>query len=62
MKIQNYDDQGPLLNTVRQYQNKLFSFKGFRSNYFYASHEITEKGKFSGPAKCYRSSIVVTGL
>ena len=59
-KTQTYDDQGPMLNTVRQYPNKLFSFKWLSSNYFYASHGITEKGKFSGPAKCYRSSIVVT--
>ena len=61
LKTHNYDDQGPMTKIVRQYQNKLFSFKWLSSNFFYASHGITEKGIFSGPAHCYRSSIVVTG-
>ena len=56
-----FDDQGPMSLTVKQYRNKLFSFRWLSSNYFYASHGITEKGVFSGPARCYRSSIVVTG-
>ena len=56
-----FDDQGPMSLTVKQYRDKLFSFRWLSSNYFYASHGITEKGVFSGPARCYRSSIVVTG-
>ena len=57
----HFDDQGPMLTIMKQYQGKLFSFRWLSSNYFFASHGITEKGVFSGPAHCYRSSIVVTG-
>ena len=56
----NYDDQSAIsyvLKTVRTG----YSFKLLSSNWFYASHGITEKGIFSGNSKCYRSSIVVIG-
>ena len=56
-----FDDQSPMMYTLKNYRNKLFTFRWLSSNYFYASHGITEKGVFSGPARCYRSSIVVTG-
>ena len=56
-----YDDQTPMTITMKTYRNKLFKFEWLSSNYFYASHGIKEDGVFSGPSRCYRSSVVVTG-
>lgn len=61
VKLHNYDDQGPMTGIMRKFRNKLFTFKWLSSNYIYAAHGINNLGRFSGPGKCFRSSIVVTG-
>lgn len=56
-----YDDQGPMLLTLRSNWSKKYKFRWLSSNWFFASHGITEEGVFSGPGRCYRSSVIVTG-
>lgn len=55
------DDQGPMRLTVQSDWRKHYKFKWLSSNWMFASHGITEKGIFSGPGRCYRSSVIVTG-
>ena len=56
-----FDDQRAMSAVLRKYERNMLTFRWLSSNYVYASHGITEKGFFKGPALCYRSSIVVTG-
>ena len=58
-KARCYDDQFSLLRILRH--RKGYSFKLLSSNWFFASHGITQTGTFEGGGKCYRSSIVVNG-
>ena len=55
------DDQSPILFTARRKWHIPWKFRWLSSNWFYASHAITESGHFLGSASCYRSSVVVTG-
>ena len=55
-----YEDQDAAYKVLRR-KSASFTYKKMSSNWFFASHGISEKGEFAGPAKCYRSSIVVTG-
>ena len=54
------DDQIPMTRTWLHYPHDI-KFSWLSSNYFFASHGITPKGKFVGSSHCYRSSIVITG-
>lgn len=55
------DDQSPILFTLKRRWHIPWKFRWLSSNWFYASHAITESGRFLGSASCYRSSVVVTG-
>lgn len=57
----SFDDQGPMKVVIESEWRKNYSFKWLSSNWFFASHGITENGEFVGSARCYRSSVVVTG-
>ena len=62
MEKRNYlDDQTPMSMTMRSPWSKKYRFRWLSSNWFFASHGITENGIFRGPARCYRSSIIITG-
>ena len=63
MRSINYgEDQAGMLAAWNDYVPKHeVNFKWLSFNWMYATHGISEKGMFSGPSKCYRSSLVVTG-
>ena len=60
LKSGNYDDQRTFRIVMARLRNTL-SYRQLSSNWFYASHGITDKGVFYGSGRCYRSSIVITG-
>ena len=60
LKSGNYDDQRTFRIVMARLRHTL-TYRQLSSNWFYASHGITDKGIFRGPGRCYRSSIVVTG-
>ena len=60
LRTRRYDDQRAFQEVMARLHNTL-SYRQLSSNWFYASHGITERGIFSGPGRCYRSSIVITG-
>ena len=60
LRTRRYDDQRAFQEVMARLRNTL-TYRQLSSNWFYASHGITEKGIFSGPGRCYRSSIVITG-
>ena len=60
LKIRRYDDQRAFQEVMARLRHTL-TYRQLSSNWFYASHGITDKGIFRGPGRCYRSSIVVTG-
>ena len=53
------DDQRPML--IYSKNNSYWKYRWLSSNWFFANHGISENGIFSGPSKCYRSSVFVTG-
>ena len=56
------DDQAGIFNAIQNNKkNGAVKFKWLSFNWMFASHGITPQGKFSGPAKCYRTSLVVNG-
>ena len=55
------DDQTPMFITSRKHSNQPWKYRWLSSNWFWASHGMTENGQFIGSAQCYRSSILVTG-
>ena len=59
----NYgEDQAGMLDAWNNYiPRHNVKFKWLSFNWMYATHGISEKGMFSGPSRCYRSSLVVTG-
>ena len=54
-----FDDQRPML--IYSKNTSFWKYRWLSSNWFFANHGINEKGIFSGPSKCYRSSVIVTG-
>lgn len=54
-----YDDQSSLQKVLKKRNG--YTFRMLSSNWFFASHGITQQGVFEGNGKCYRSSIVVNG-
>ena len=54
-----FDDQRPML--IYSKNTSFWKYRWLSSNWIWASHGIEEKGIFSGPSKCYRSSVIVTG-
>ena len=61
IKNNKVDDQGPMRITYQSNWSKKYKYRWLSCNWFFASHGITEKGVFSGPGRCYRSSVIVTG-
>ena len=54
-----FDDQRPML--IYSKNTSFWKYRWLSSNWIWASHGIEKKGIFSGPSKCYRSSVIVTG-
>lgn len=58
----NPDDQFGIQSIMMSYHNNYpFNYRVLSFNWLFASHGIDEKGCFSGPGRCYRSSVPVTG-
>ena len=58
----NPDDQFGIGTTMNSYNGKYpFHYKQLSFNWLFASHGITDKGVFSGPGRCYRSSVPLNG-
>ena len=58
----NPDDQFGIQSIMMGYHNNYpFNYRVLSFNWLFASHGIDEKGCFSGPGRCYRSSVPVTG-
>lgn len=55
------DDQSAIMDVLRSTVSSDWKFVWMSSNWFYASIGIDEKGFFAGAARCYRSSVIVTG-
>ena len=54
-----FDDQRPML--IYSKNTSFWKYRWLSSNWFFANHGINENGIFSGPSRCYRSSVIVTG-
>ena len=61
LQSSNYDDQRAIQVVMARSLFTNFTYRQLSSNWFYASHGITDKGEFLGASKCYRSSVVLTG-
>ena len=62
-EIPTHCDQRGIMDILNRSSNKtVINFKWLSSNWYYASHGISQNGEFQGPARCYRSSIPVNGM
>lgn len=57
----SHEDQSAMLRVYLSSRNYPWKLRWLSSNWFWASHGITERGEFIGSATCYRSSVVATG-
>lgn len=55
------DDQTAMHYLLLHINSSMLHFKWMSSNWFWASHGISESGRFVGSGTCYRSSIIATG-
>ena len=61
MLRRSHEDQSAMLLVYLSSRNHPWKLRWLSSNWFWASHGITERGEFIGSATCYRSSVVATG-
>lgn len=55
------DDQSAILDVLKNSLHPEWKYMWMSSNWFFASHGINENGFFAGVARCYRSSVIITG-